>query len=137
MTIASNMRKSTARANSPQESDVWDLQDILTMALESSSHAVMLESDGQVTHANQAHKKLMHAASMSEIIGSKACAFCDGEACKHGPVFHARTGKYYQHKLVDLRAHGRDLHIHLAFDVSERRSLEKELSDTRKLQSFG
>jgi signal transduction histidine kinase len=137
MTIVSNMQKSNARANSLQESDVWDLQDILTMALESSPHAVMLESDGHLTHANQAYKKMMHAVSLSEIIGSKACAFCDGEACKHGPVFHARTGKYYQHKLVDLRAHGKDLRIHLAFDVSERRSLEKELSDTRKLQSFG
>ena len=137
MRIAGNMGNSSARANSPKESDVWDLQDILTMALESSPHAVMLESEGHVTHANQAYKKLMHAASMSEIIGSKNCAFCDGEACKHGPVFHARTGRYYQHKLVDLRSHGRNLRIHLAFDVSERRSLEKELSDTRKLQSFG
>lgn len=132
-----NMSKN-ARAKSLQEADVWELQDILTMALESSPHAVMLESEGRVTHANAAFAKLMNEACLTQLIGSETCAFCDGEACKRGtPVLNARTGKYYQHKLVELRAHGRKLRIHLAFDVSERRSLEKELSDTRKLQSFG
>jgi signal transduction histidine kinase len=133
-----NMSKSNARATSLEEHVVWELQDILTMALESSPHAVMLESEGRVTHANQAFAKLMGAPSVREIVGSKLCAFCDGEACRQGsPVFHAASGNYYQHKLVELNASGRKLRVHLAFDVSERRNLEKELSDTRKLQSFG
>jgi C4-dicarboxylate-specific signal transduction histidine kinase len=133
-----NMSKGNARATSLEEPAVWELQDILTMALESSPHAVMLEAEGRVTHANQAFAKLMRASSVGEIIGCKVCKFCDGEDCKRGtPTFHSETGKHYQHKLVELCANGRKLRIHLAFDVSERRNLEKELSDTRKLQSFG
>ncbi len=108
------------------------------MALESSPHAVMLEAEGRVTHANQAFARLMRASSVSEIVGSKVCTFCGGEDCKRGtPTLHPGIGKHYQHKLVELNANGRKLRIHLAFDVSERRNLEKELSDTRKSQSFG
>jgi signal transduction histidine kinase len=133
------MSKSDARATLLSEPEVWDLQDVLTMALESSPHAVMLESQGRLTYANQAFKKFTRESSpQKRLIGAKACAFCDGEDCKSGtPVFHAETGRYYQHKVIELRANGRKLRIHLAFDVSERRTLEKELSDTRKLQSFG
>ena len=132
------MSKGNARATLAQEPAAWELQDILTLALENSPHAVMLETEGRVTHANQSFAKLMRASSVREIIGSKVCAFCDGGDCRRStPIFHPETGKHYQHKLVELRANGRELRIHLAFDVSERRNLEKELSDTRKLQSFG
>jgi PAS domain-containing protein len=66
-----NMSKSNARASSLQEPEAWELQDILTMALESSPHAVMLESEGRVTHANQAFAKLMQASSLTEIVGTR------------------------------------------------------------------
>jgi len=125
-----------ARASSLSEPEVWDLSDILTMALESSPHAVMLESGGRITHANRIFARLLQRP-LSDIIGARADLFCDGEASERGPVFHEGTGKYYQHKLIDLRSRGKKLRIHLAFDVSERRTMEKELSDTRKLQSFG
>ena len=79
------------------------------MALESSPHAVMLESEGRVTHANQAFVKLMGASSIRDTVGSKVCAFCNGEGCKRGaPICHAGTGNYYEHKLVELHANGRD-----------------------------
>lgn len=126
-----------SRATSLQESEVWDLQDVMTMALESSPHAIMLESHGRVTHANQTFAKLVKASSVKELIGTKVRTICNEKTCECGPILHPENGKYYQRKVVELRANGRKLRIHLAFDVSERRTLEKELSDTRKLQSFG
>ena len=131
------MPKSIAHVVEPVPSND-ELQDVLTLVLENSPHAVMVESDGRVVHANGAFAELVHAADLSEIIGLKACEVCDGEACRRRtPTFHPETGKYFLHKKVELKSGDRRVRVHLSFDVSERRNLEKELCDARKLQSFG
>ncbi|HLH08664.1 MAG TPA: ATP-binding protein [Terriglobales bacterium] len=131
------MRKGSATAVIPGI-QVEHLHEILAIALEHSPHAIMLERGGIVVHANQAFANLVNASNADDLIGREFSAVACSHSCKNsGPECNEKTGKYYQHKCVELKLASEKMRIHLAFDVSERRRMEKELADTRKLQSFG
>lgn len=115
-----------------------DLQEILAVALEHSPHPVMLEQFGRVVYANRPFATMMRYSSGSDVVGRRVCDLKCDRNCESGvPAYRSDTGKYYQHRRFEVKSGRRTLKVHLAFDISERRSLEKELSDNRKAQSFG